>query len=149
MRRTSVAPFGALAAEHRASWMKDGRWGVMNHYLADWKAQENHLEMNVEEWNKLVDHFDVAALADQLATVGASWYQISLGQNSGFYLAPNDTYDRIVGQPGHCSRRDLVADLYSGTAQTQHSPTGLPSIRRSQSRFERGFQTGLAQRALS
>ena len=37
---------------------------------------------------------------------------ITLGQNSGFYLSPNATYDRLVGHaPSHCSRRDLVADI--------------------------------------
>jgi hypothetical protein len=102
----------ALAGEGRASWMKDGKWGVMTHYLADWKAQTDHLNMTVEEWNRLIDGFNVEALADQLQQAGASWYQISLGQNSGYYLAPNPTYERITGQTGKCARRDLVSDLY-------------------------------------
>src|SRR3954468_10139583 len=83
---------GASAAEARASWMKDGKWGVMTHYLADWKTQTDHLNMNVDEWNRLIDGFDVEALADQLHRTGASWHQITLGQNSGYYLSPNPTY---------------------------------------------------------
>jgi hypothetical protein len=86
--------------------MKQGKWGVMTHYLADWKAQTDHLNMSVEEWNRLVDGFNVEALADELKQAGASWYQITLGQNSGYYLSPNATYERIVGEPGKCSRRD-------------------------------------------
>lgn len=120
------------AAGNRAAWMKDGKWGVMTHYLADWKAQNDHLEMNVATWNKLIDNFDVEALADQLKQAGASWYQISLGQNSGYYLAPNPTYERMVDEPGKCSRRDLVADLYAalhkrGIRLLVYLPSGAPS----------------------
>jgi hypothetical protein len=43
----------SYAAGHRANWMKEGKWGVMTHYLADWQAQTHHLDMTVEEWNKL------------------------------------------------------------------------------------------------
>ena len=42
----------------RAAWMKETRWGVMVHYLADWKARELREPMTVEKWNDLVDHFD-------------------------------------------------------------------------------------------
>ncbi|HZP59450.1 MAG TPA: alpha-L-fucosidase [Opitutaceae bacterium] len=97
----------------RAAWMREARWGVMNHFLADWIAQSSGEEMTVEKWNDLVDHFDVNALAGQIASVGAGYYIISIGQNSGYYLSPNATYDKIVGlTPSKCSRRDLVADLY-------------------------------------
>ena len=33
--------------------------------LADWKTQTDHLNMNVDEWNRLIDGFNVEALADQ------------------------------------------------------------------------------------
>src|ERR1700722_3433253 len=64
----------------RAAWMP-GRWGVMNHYLADWIARTTHQPMTVERWNSLVAQFDVEALAEQLKSVGAGYYQISIGQN--------------------------------------------------------------------
>lgn len=99
----------------RAAWMQDERyaWGVMTHYLADWQARVHNLEMSVAVWNKLVDGFDVEGMANRLAQAGAGHYQISIGQNSGYYLAPNATYDRIVGtKPSRCSQRDLVSDLY-------------------------------------
>jgi hypothetical protein len=97
---------------NRAAWMRETRWGVMSHYLADWRARADHEAASVEHWNNLIDHFDVEALADQLKSVGAGWYQISIGQNSGYYLSPNATYDKITGiSPSKCSRRDLVTDL--------------------------------------
>ncbi|MFL6446623.1 MAG: alpha-L-fucosidase [Bryobacteraceae bacterium] len=134
--RTLAALFAcgalALAGEGRASWMKDRKWGVMTHYLADWKTQTDHINISVDEWNRLVDGFDVEALADQLHGAGASWYQISLGQNSGYYLAPNPTYERITGQSGKCAHRDLVSDLYAalhkrGIRLAVYLPSGAPN----------------------
>src|SRR5271169_4679132 len=107
-----------LDAQERAAWMQQAQWGVMNHYLADWQARVHSLTMSVEQWNKMVDGFDVETLARQLQSVGARYYQITIGQNSGYYLSPNATYDKIAGiQPSRCSRRDLVADLYEALSQ--------------------------------
>lgn len=121
-----------VSAIKRAVWMQEARFGVMNHYLADWISDTNHLDMNVEEWNRLVDHFDVEALANQLQSVGARYYIISIGQNSGYYVAPNATYDRFVGiKPSKCSRRDLVADISDalhkrGIKLMVYLPSGAP-----------------------
>jgi hypothetical protein len=120
-------------ASERAAWMREARWGVMNHYLADWKARDMGIQMTVEKWNELVDHFDVEALAEQLKSVGAGYYLISIGQNSGYFVAPNATYDRIVGiSPSKCSRRDLVSDLYEalskrGIKLMVYLPSGGPA----------------------
>lgn len=123
---------GSGFAQDRAAWMQTARWGVMTHYLADWQARVHHLDMNVEEWNRLVDGFDVQGIADQLREIGAKYYQISIGQNSGYYLSPNATYDRLTGiKPSKCSRRDLVADLSEalskrGIRLMVYLPSGAP-----------------------
>jgi hypothetical protein len=120
-------------AQERTVWMQQARWGVMNHYLADWIARVEKIEMSVEQWNKLVDNFDVEGLAEQLESVGAGYYLITIGQNSGYYLSPNVTYDRFVGiVPSKCSSRDLVADLYEalskrGIKLMVYLPSGAPS----------------------
>lgn len=119
----------------RAKWMQDPAhcWGVMTHYLADWQAQVNQLDMTVEQWNKMVDGFDVEAMARRLESVGAGHYQISIGQNSGYYLSPNAVYDKFVGiAPSKCSRRDLVADLSEplsrrGIKLMVYLPSGAPA----------------------
>ena len=67
--------------------MKEARWGVMTHFLADWRAQVDGEPASVEHWNELIDHFDVNGLAEQLHSVGAGYYLVTIGQNSGFYLA--------------------------------------------------------------
>jgi hypothetical protein len=120
-------------AEDRAAWMKDAQWGVMNHYLADWKAREWKAQMTAEKWNDMVDHFDVEGLAEQLRSAAAGYYLITIGQNSGYYLAPNAAYDRLTGiQPSKCSHRDLVADLYQalhkrGIRLLVYLPSGAPA----------------------
>jgi Alpha-L-fucosidase len=122
----------AALSQDRAAWMAGARWGVMNHYLADWQARTHQIEMSVEEWNRLVDGFDVESLARQLQSAGVRYYQITIGQNSGYYLAPNPVYDRITGiTPSRCSRRDLVADLYTalgkrGIKLMVYLPSGAP-----------------------
>jgi len=138
MRIASIAGLTVLAcalatAQDRAAWMQPARWGVMTHYLADWQSQVHHLDMNAEEWNRLVDGFDVELMARQLQAVGAKYYQISIGQNSGYYLSPNRAYDRITGiEAGKCSRRDLVADLAAalqkrGIRLMVYLPSGAPA----------------------
>jgi alpha-L-fucosidase len=133
---TSFAPAQATRPVDRAAWMRDAKWGVMTHYLADWIARResfNGGRMTVERWNELVDKFDVDALAEQIETLGAKYYIMTIGQNSGFYLSPNATYDRIVGnQPSKCSRRDLIGDLADAFAKRGikllvYLPAGAPS----------------------
>jgi hypothetical protein len=119
----------------RAAWMQDRRycWGVMTHYLADWQSKVHNIDMNVDVWNKLVDGFDVDGMAKRLDSVGAGHYQISIGQNSGYYASPNSVYDKIAGiQPSKCSRRDLIADLYQPLRQRDiklmvYLPSGAPN----------------------
>jgi hypothetical protein len=109
----AILGWAAVAgAQDRAAWMQQARWGVMTHYLADWQSRVHHLDLSVEQWNKMVDGFDAEGIARQLAAAGAKYYQVSIGQNSGYYLSPNAAYDRLTGiQPSKCSRRDLVAEL--------------------------------------
>lgn len=87
-------------------WFRDARWGVFTHYLGQ-------PTMSAVEWNRQVDAFDVRGLADQLESVGAGYYFMTIGQNSGHYCAPNTTYDKLTGiRPSKCSERDLIADLH-------------------------------------
>ncbi len=110
----------------RAEWFRKAGWGVFMHYLAD------SSDVPVEEWNKRINAFNVEGLARQLEAAKARYFFITLGQNSGHYLSPNKTYDRLVGiQPSKCSTRDLVADLYQvlqprGIKLLVYLPAGAP-----------------------
>lgn len=108
-------------------WFKDRRWGVFTHYLGK-------PEMSADDWNRQVDAFDVERLARALDDVGAPYYFITIGQNSGHYCAPNAAYDALTGiVPSKCSQRDLVADLYEalhprGIELLVYLPSGAPSM---------------------
>jgi hypothetical protein len=88
------------------------RWGMFTHYLADSASNLKAIDLPVDDWNRRIDAFDVEGLARQLAAAHVPYFVITLGQNSGFYLSPNETYDDITGiRPSKCSKRDLIADL--------------------------------------
>ena len=134
---------GTAAPIQRAQWLRQARWGVMGHYLADWiwsaeakarqlsPADRQRLETS-EGWNALVDGFDVTGLADQLAALRVPYFIMTVGQGSGFYAAPSKAYDEITGiQPSRCSRRDLIAELAEalesrGIRLLVYSPGGPP-----------------------
>lgn len=107
----------------RTEWLGKCGWGVFCHWLASCSAEgpsegpANGSGVTADQWNRWADAFDVKGLADQLAEVEAPYFFITVGQNSGHYLAPNATYDRFVGiSPSKCARRDLVADLHDALA---------------------------------
>jgi hypothetical protein len=105
-------------------WLRDAHWGVFVHYLADVASSTEVPEIDPAEWDARIDGFDVRGLGDQLEEVGAGYFVITLGQNSGFWLSPNQTYDGLVGHdPSHCSRRDLVADVID-----QLQPRGIRTM---------------------
>jgi hypothetical protein len=91
------------AAPSRADWLKDARLGVFMHVLP---ASDGDLAK--------LDAFDVEGLAAQIADAGARYLVLTLGQNSGYFNAPNAAYDRRTGySPGErCSKRDLPRDLH-------------------------------------
>ena len=84
----------------RADWLQKARWGVFTHYMAVTVVKD----ASVDAWNRTVDGFDVEGLAAQLSEIGAGYYIITLGQNSGFYCSPNAAYDAFAFgiQPSKC-----------------------------------------------
>jgi hypothetical protein len=152
---SAIAGDTAASRPDRTSWLHQARWGVFTHYLADTiglydslpanqrerllvseeiEAELSKLKcrMTVKRWNAYVDSFDVKALARQLKQCGAGYFVITIGQNSGYYCAPNATYDRLVGiLPSKCSKRDLISDLYEvlepqGIKLMVYLPAGAP-----------------------
>ena len=83
-------------------WFSQAKYGVFMHFLpGDAKGLA------------LVKDFDVEALAGQLDAMGAKYFVITLGQNSGCMNSPNAAYQKRTGYaPGErCSSRDLPLDL--------------------------------------
>ena len=114
-------------------WLMQSRWGMASHYLADTAGCQHATSFSSDDWNRQIDAFNVQGLARQLAEAHVPYFSISLGQNSGFYLSPNRTFDEFVGiVPSKCSRRDLVADLADalkpyGIRLLVYLPGGAPS----------------------
>jgi hypothetical protein len=101
----------------RTEWLAR-KWGVFFHYLGG-RAGDTDDTLPASEWNRRIDAFDVDGLVAQLKSVGADYFGITLGQGSGHYLSPNETYERLTELPdSKLSRRDLVADL--GDALARH-----------------------------
>ncbi|MCX7048590.1 MAG: alpha-L-fucosidase [Candidatus Sumerlaeota bacterium] len=93
----------ADAGNKDTDWFRSARYGVFMHFLPE-----------DAKGLGLVKEFNVEALAQQLESMGAGYFVITLGQNSGYFNSPNSAYDRITGYaPGErCSARDLPLDLY-------------------------------------
>jgi hypothetical protein len=83
-------------------WLRRAKYGVFITFL-----------VGGADWNATVDAFDVATFAAQMQQAGAGYVILTLGQNTGFYCAPNATYDRFGGFAAgqRCSRRDLPMEL--------------------------------------
>ena len=146
-RRTKAEPAPTVVPTPAdTTWFKDAKTGVFCHYLTG-------KDTPVDAWNKQVDAFDVEGLAKQLADVGAPYFFLTLGQNSGHYCTPNETYDKIVGiSPSKCSKRDLIAELAAALAPHKikmmvYLPAGAPdqdTVAMKQLKWVNGGGNGLA-----
>jgi hypothetical protein len=119
-------------AQDRAAWMREAHFGLMVHYLADWRVRVDSIKMNPDKWNELVDHFNVELLARQIDSVGAGYLIFTIGQNSGYYVSPNSNYAKLTGIPNKCARRDLISDLSAALKKYNirlivYLPSGAPA----------------------
>ena len=96
-------PAQAETNNPNTAWFSQAKLGVFTHFLP-----------SPETGPAQVEQFDVKALANQLADIGAGYFVLTLGQNSGWLNSPNAAYDQRTGYaPGErCSKRDLPLDLY-------------------------------------
>jgi len=114
-------------------WFRNAKWGVCLHYLADFAGQKTESELTADDWNRRIDAVDVGQMASQIVGTGAGYCLITIGQNSGYYLSPNKTYEACVGhRPSRCSKRDLVAELADalnarGVRLMTYLPSSAPS----------------------
>lgn len=86
--------------------------GMMCHYLAAPASTINESNPSIEGWNRQIDAFDVTRLVQEIVRCGVDYFILTLGQNTGFYLSPNATYDDIVERvPSRCSKRDIIKEV--------------------------------------
>ena len=92
------------------------KWGVMCHLL---HSLQNNPERPSNEgvgrtsWDEFISQIDVDNIAKELHEMGAGYLLLTMMQGDPYMIAPNATYDRIVGAKSgeYCSSRDLVIDL--------------------------------------
>lgn len=107
----------AGSEQNRSDWMR-GKWGVMTHYLADWQARDHHIAMSPEQWNKMVDNFDVDGLADEIKSTGASYHFLTVGQGSSYFISTNVAWNKCLSRgTDKASRRDLILDMAKADAK--------------------------------
>lgn len=104
-RALAQAPAPAQLA---SAWMKQARYGVFVHYLP-----------GGESWQQTIDSFDVPGFARQMEEAGAGYVILTLGQNNGYYCAPNAAYEAFAGYKANerCSRRDLPLEVADALAK--------------------------------
>ena len=85
-----------------AAWMA-GKVGAFMHYLP--RTPDN--------MDTAAAGFDVAGVVRQLVEMRVDWFCLTLGQNDGYFIAPNDTYEALAEYPraSHCLARDIPAEF--------------------------------------
>ena len=121
-----VAPFTGNANTDLLS----GNYGLSHHFLRSMidAAAANQAEkiQSGETWESVLSTFDVPAYVQDVRDSGASWVLLTMGQNDGYMLGPNDAYDAIAGlQSGQRTprTRDLPMEIADALA-----PYGIKTI---------------------
>ncbi|MBE7044084.1 MAG: hypothetical protein E7397_01015 [Ruminococcaceae bacterium] len=85
------------------------KWGVFNHYLYRTVSNEGQIA-----WEDAIESIDVEKIASQVSELGAGYYVITLCQGCKHLLAPNETYNRILGVTTEevSAERDVIPELY-------------------------------------
>lgn len=99
----------------RASWLNGKSSGIMVHFLPhilnrDWSRTP-------EDWEEVVNAFDVNEFCRQVKDAGASWFIFPFGQNEGKYCAPNPILDRYIS--GYTCKRNLMKELAQAAADSE------------------------------
>jgi len=91
-----------------SNWMSKAGYGLMAHYEVFGVDK-----ISPKEYNRRVNSFNVDSFVKQVKESGTEYVILTLGQNSGYYCAPNRTYDKLLGiEPGQkTATRDLPLEL--------------------------------------
>lgn len=109
-------------------WFHAAKYGVFVHYLEDLQndPEKVHSLGRRTSWDACVREFDVPRFAEAMSQAGAGYVIFTMHQRTRFLIAPNATFDRMVGySPGEaCAARDLVEDLWQAL-HARHIPLML------------------------
>ena len=96
----SAADAGFADVQSAKAWMK-GKVGVFCHFLPDATTYPR------------LNEFDVKGLVADLKRMKPDYFMITLGQNTGYYCAPNPVLEEIAGyaENARCSARDIPGEI--------------------------------------
>ena len=84
-----------------ASWL-EGKYGVFTHLLPD-----------AGTFKGLAERHDAKAIVAQLKEAGASYYMLSIGQNSGYWNTENEVYASMLtkGPKNRFTSEDIISEM--------------------------------------
>ena len=92
-------------------WMVDGKYGLFVHFSSGSVPFYGGPRLG-EQYQELVDLFDVDAFVEKVVEIGASWVCFTCAHGTQNWPGPNTTIDQI--KPGFTCERDLIRELIDG-----------------------------------
>lgn len=101
--------FSFKTKKDAVDWFSESKYGIFVHFL----YPRMYTDFPCKSINEQVEMFDTELFAENCEKAGAEYVMFTLGQNTGYFCAPNRTYDNICGfRAGEkCSYRDLPMDI--------------------------------------
>lgn len=113
-----VRPEALVAIKERAKemkanvqWMVDGKYGLFVHFSSGSVPFKGGPKLG-EQYQKLVNAFDVDAFVEKVVEIGASWVTFTCAHGTQHWPGPSTTIDSI--KPGFTCERDLIGELIDG-----------------------------------
>ena len=104
----------AKAMKADVQWMVDGKYGLFVHFSSGSTPLNGGPRLG-QQYQKLVDLFDVDAFANKVAETGASWVCFTCAHGTQHWPGPSETIDQI--KSGFTCERDLIRDLIDALAK--------------------------------
>ncbi len=113
-----VQPNTLIAIKERAQsmkadvqWMVDGKYGLFVHFSSLSKPFNGGPSLG-NQYQNLVDKFDVDAFVASVVETGASWVTFTCAHGTQHWPGPSETIDKL--KPGFTCKRDLIRELIDG-----------------------------------
>lgn len=92
-------------------WVVDGKYGLFVHFSSGSVPFHGGPKLG-EQYQKLVNEFDVDAFVEKVVEIGASWVTFTCAHGTQHWPGPSKTIDSI--KPGFTCERDLIRELIDG-----------------------------------
>ena len=101
----------AKARKADVQWMVDGKYGLFVHFSSGSRPFNGGPKLG-EQYQKLVNEFDVDAFVKKVVEIGASWVTFTCAHGTQHWPGPSKTIDSL--KPGFTCERDLIRELIDG-----------------------------------